>query len=352
MVFDWMLKRDMNVTFSNSITKNAFKNFKINFLNKRKITYIASTAFILLGLASIGIRGFEYGVDFSGGRSYVVDFDQSVKTDDLADALALKYEDDRPAVKTYGNSSDIMITTDYLLGETGSQIDSIVTLALYEGSLNFFNEPPASYEEFMKDKVLSSAKVETTIANDIRRSALWSVIFGSIAIFLYILIRFRKWQYGLGALAAIVHDVLVILGVFSIFSLFKGILPFAVEVDQAFIAAVLTVIGYSINDTVVVFDRIREFIGLHPTTDLKTNVNNAVNSTLSRTLITSLTTLLVVLVLFIFGGSTIQGFAFALIIGIIVGTYSSIFIATPVAVDLLQRSNAKSKDTKKDSKKK
>ena len=208
---------------------------------------------------------------------------------------------------------------------------------LYQGIKSFYLDQPDK-ETFMDDYKMSSIKVGPTIADDIMKGAYFAAIFSFIGIFLYILIRFRKWQFGLGALAAVVHDMMILL---SIFSIFGGFLPFSLEIDQAFIAALLTIIGYSINDTVVVFDRVREYINLHPTTDLKSNANSAIDDTLSRTLITSFTTLLVVIILFVFGGEVIRGFSFALLIGIFVGTYSSIFIATPVAIDTLQKGTEK-----------
>ena len=336
LIFDGQLSKDKKISFATNLTRNAFKSINVNFLDKRKISYAVSTIIIVIGLASIFTRNFELGVDFKGGRNYVVEFDQPVNTPPITQSLDEAFGGNT-LVKTYGSNKQVQITTAFLIDSSGLEVDSVVEATLFGGLKQFFmNEP--QYNKFRSDNIKSSIKVEATIADDIRKSAIWATIFGSLGIFLYILLRFRKWQFGLGALAAILHDVLIIL---SIFSLLNGVLPFSLEINQAFIAALLTIIGYSINDTVVVFDRIREFLALHPTTDLKTNVNGAINSTLSRTLITSATTLIVVLVLFLMGGEVIRGFSFALLIGIMVGTYSSVFIASPVMVDLISRNKKK-----------
>ena len=236
-------------------------------------------------------------------------------------------------VRTYGKDEQLKITTNLLTEVAGTENDELAQTNLYEALQSEIN---VDYDTFKSDYLLSSQKVDSTIADDLRNQSTWLTIVALVAIFIYLLIRFLKWQFGLAAVVTLAHDTLLLLAVFSFL---RGVLPFALEVDQAFIAALLTVIGYSINDTVIVFDRIREELGLHPKKDYKEVINYALNSTLSRTLITSLTTLFVVLLLFIFGGEVIKGFAFALLIGIIVGTYSSIFVATPIVVDLYAKKN-------------
>jgi SecD/SecF fusion protein len=301
-------------------------------MEKRNLAYVASGAVIAVGLVSIIWRGFDLGVDFKGGRSYVVRFDKPVNTAELTSSLAKEFGL-APLVRTFGAANQVKITTAYEIDNDDPAIDSIVEAKLHAGVKNFYTNPP-DYEDFKNNYRLSSMKVGPTVADDIKSSSLYASILSIIAIFVYLAIRFRRWEFGLGAIIATAHDVLIIL---SIFSLFKGIMPFPTEIDQTIIAALLTIIGYSINDTVIVFDRIREFINLHPTRSLNVNVNGAINTTLSRTLMTSFTTLLVVIVLFIFGGEVIRGFSFALLVGIIVGTYSSIFIASPIVVDLMNR---------------
>jgi SecD/SecF fusion protein len=333
LIFEYLLDKKKEVKFSTKFTENAFKNVNIPFVQKRKSFYAISGIIILLGLASFAIRGFNYGVDFTGGRSYLVRFEQPADVEKIGSVLenvfvgtdGLKM---RPEVKVYGSSNQVKITTKYMIGETGMEIDDQVESVL-DGGLNQLG---SSFE------IMSSQKVEPTIAEDIKESAFWAVLFSLIIIFLYIFFRFKGFQYGVGALVAMVHDVLIVLAVFS---MFYGILPFSLEIDQAFIAAILTVVGYSINDTVVVFDRIREFLHLHKKRDFSLVVNEALNSTLSRTINTSLSTFFVLLMIFIFGGEVIRGFVFALMIGVAVGTYSSLFVAAPIILDLDKKNNLK-----------
>ncbi|MEX2591045.1 MAG: protein translocase subunit SecF, partial [Chitinophagales bacterium] len=336
LIIDKFTDREKGIKFFNKFSEGFFKNLDLKLLDKRKIAYGLSSIVIILGLVSMMTKGFQMGVDFQGGRSYVVRFDQSVKAVDISKALEDEFEA-APQVKTYGADNQVKITTAYRINEDGIEIDGEIEELLYSGVKEFFVEQPDK-ETFLAEHKMSSIKVGPTIADDILKGAYFAAVFSFIGIFLYILVRFRKWQFGLGALAAVVHDMLIVL---SIFSIFGGILPFSLEIDQAFIAALLTVIGYSINDTVVVFDRIREYINLHPTTGITGTANMAIDHTLSRTLITSLTTLFVVVILFIFGGEVIRGFSFALLIGIIVGTYSSVFIASPIAVDTLKKAGTK-----------
>ena len=319
MVFDARLAKNKSINFSNKFSEGAFKNINIDFVGKRKIFYVISSVVIAIGLISFVARGFSLGVDFQGGRSYVVRFDESVSTGEVRNQLAASFGA-APEVKTFGPSEQVKITTTYMVESTDESADSLVEATLRNAL------------QIDQAQILSSQKVGPTIAHDIKIAAVWAVVFSIVVIFLYILIRFRKWQFSVGALTAMVHDVLIVL---SLFSLFYGILPFSLEIDQAFIAAILTVIGYSINDTVIVFDRIREYLNIHHSkkVDMKPVINSALNSTLSRTINTSLTIFFVLFAIFLFGGEVIRGFSFALLIGIVVGTYSSLFVATPIVVD-------------------
>lgn len=329
LVFEWMLDGNKTVTFWTEATKNAYQNINLPFVQNRKKYYIVSAIVIAAGIASIFIKGFNFGVDFEGGRTYVVQFDKSIPTAQVREALAVPFGE-APDVKTFGTDNRFKITTTFMIDGNDAEAEAAVTSALYEGTKKFF-DGGISFEKFSSERIINSQKVGPTVADDIKTSAVWSILLGCALMFLYILVRFKKWQFGLGATLALLHDVMLIL---SIFSLFNGILPFNLEINQDFIAAVLTVIGYSMTDTVVVFDRIREYLGIHPHMDRKQVINNALNSTLSRTLNTSLITFFVLLAIFIFGGDVIRGFVFALLVGIVVGTYSSLCIAAPVVVDL------------------
>ena len=324
LVFEGRIEAKKAVTVATKLSEGMFKDINVDFLGKRKMSYAISGVLIVAGLVSFGVRGFNYGVDFLGGRSYVVEFSEAVNSEQLSVALSDAFEG-TPQVKTFGADNRVKITTAYRISDDGVTVDDEVLERLTAGLAAFGSS----------GEVLSSQKVGPTIATDIKRSAMLAVIFSLIVIFAYILLRFKKWQFGLGAVAALFHDVLLVL---SLFSIFYGILPFSMEIDQAFIAAILTVVGYSINDTVVVFDRIREYQAEHKATkhSMKDVVNNALNSTLSRTIITGVTTFLVLFVLFIFGGETIKGFTFALLAGLVIGTYSSIFIATPVMMEFVK----------------
>jgi len=324
LVFESKMASKKPIKFASKMTENWFANNNFAFLAKRKSAYIFSSILIVLGIASLATRGLNEGVDFKGGRTFVVRFDQDVVTQDVRSSLATPFET-APEVKTFGKADQVKITTKFMIDEKGS--DAIVDAKLAEG----LSTLGMDYE------VMSSQLVGPTIADDIKQSALWAVIFSLIVIFMYILIRFRKMSYSLGAVVAVFHDVLIVL---SIFSIFYGKLPFSLEIDQAFIAAILTVIGYSLNDTVVVFDRVREYFAKKSGTTHEI-VNAALNSTLSRTINTSVTTFFVLFVIFIFGGEVIRGFMFALMIGVVVGTYSSLFIATPIMVDTLKEEEAK-----------
>ena len=336
MTIEWWTKPGRNLAFHTPLFKDAFANLKIDWLSKRKIAYVISGAILILGIGSFFMRGFELGVDFKGGYSYNVTFDSNQEVDiaNLRSSLTDAFEGSTPIVKAVDTENTFNVVTDYLVDDESDEASENVMAKLYEG-VNAAVGGNIAADEF-KDAdgkgthVTSFSKVGPTIADDIKSSAYKATIFALLLIFLYIFIRFSKWQYSLGAVAALFHDTLIVL---SVFSLFHGILPFSLEIDQTFIAAILTVIGYSINDTVVVFDRIREFFNLYTKKSKEEVINMAINSTVSRTVITSLTTLFVVAVLFFFGGTSIKGFAFALLLGIIVGTYSSIFVATPIMSD-------------------
>ncbi|MCT4624871.1 MAG: protein translocase subunit SecDF [Schleiferiaceae bacterium] len=347
LVFEFRLGRKKDISFFTNMTKDWYKNINVSFLQKRKMAYIISGIVIAIGVASLFTKGLNQGVDFVGGRSYQVRFDQSVSTQDIASSLSTQFvgengEEMTPSVKTIGNANQVIITTKYRINESGTEVEEDITNRLYAGVKGFFTTE-MTQEQFVQDDaefgLKASRQVGPTIADDIKQSAIWSIIAALIVIFLYILIRFRKWQFSAGAVAALTHDVLFVLGAFSILD---GLLPFQLEIDQAFIAAILTVIGYSLNDTVVVFDRIREYNAHYhkkrPVIDI---INSALNGTLSRTFNTSLTTLFVLLVIFIFGGEVIRGFMFALLLGVAVGTYSSLFIATPVMFDLTKKEDEK-----------
>jgi SecD/SecF fusion protein len=336
IIFENLLKRNKNITFGNAYTNDAFVGINVDFIGIRKKLYVASAIVILAGIVSLTIKGLNFGVDFTGGRTYVVRFDQDVTTNDVREALSVSFGES-PEVKTFGGNNQVKITTKYIIEDDSKAADSIVESKLYDGVKKFYKSP-LSLEEFTSDsdvKImgrLSSQKVGPTIADDIKQSAVMAVFFALIIIFIYIAIRFKKWQYGLSGVISLAHDTLITIGAFSIF---YGILPFNLEADQAFIAALLTIIGYSINDTVIIFDRIREYLGLHPKRTLRDNMNAAINSTLGRTFNTSGTTLVVLIAIFIFGGEVIRGFVFALLIGIAVGTYSSIFNAAALAFDFI-----------------
>ncbi|MDA3819820.1 MAG: protein translocase subunit SecDF [Candidatus Delongbacteria bacterium] len=331
LVFSSMLDKDKNVTFDTKLTRNAFKNLKIKFLEKRKVAYTISGIFIIIAIVSLVSRGLNPGIDFTGGRTYIVEFKQDVVPQELASDLEKEF-DSRPMVKTFGDANQVKIVTQYMIHDKSSDADAIVDSLLHTGLKPTIGND-VSLDTFLRDYRQSSQKVGPSIADDILRKAYVAVALALIVIFLYILIRFRKWQYSVGAIMALVHDVMFVMGVFS---LFYTIMPFSLEIDQAFIAAILTVVGYSINDTVVVFDRIREYMKIYPKRENKININNALNSTVSRTFSTSLSTFFVLLTIFIFGGEVIRGFVFALLIGVVIGTYSSLFVATPIAFEMMK----------------
>ncbi|MGY5848269.1 protein translocase subunit SecDF [Salegentibacter sp. HM20] len=325
-------KNGKSLAFSTSATKGLLQNVNINWLGKRKIAYVISGIAIVISLGSLFVNNLNMGVDFVGGRTYTVRFDKEVNPSEIESNLVAAFGS--AEVKTYGPKNQVKVTTNYKVDEDGTGVDREIQQGMYD-ALQAELPENVTFEQFVNPEdgqigILQSMKVGPTIADDIKNDSFWAILGSLVVIFLYILLRFRKWQFSIGAVAAVAHDVVIVLGIFSL--LYK-VMPFSMEINQAFIAAILTVIGYSLNDTVVVFDRIREFVNEHTSWPLHRTVNAALNSTLSRTLNTSLTTLLVLLAIFIFGGESIRGFMFALIIGVIVGTYSSMFIATPVMVD-------------------
>ncbi|NQY66361.1 MAG: protein translocase subunit SecDF [Flavobacteriales bacterium] len=337
MIFTWMLDRNKEITFSTRMTEGAFKNIKFSFIGKRKLYYMISGVVIIAGLASMLGRAepFDLGVDFSGGRSYVIEFKNDVASDEVSKVLTADLMS-APSVKTFGSDKVMKITTKYLINDVSEDVEKTVLTKVYNG-LSPIIGSDVSFETFKSDYLQSSQKVGPTIADDIKVKAVWSIVFSLVIIFLYIYGRFGfKWQLGMGALVAIFHDVLVVM---SCFSLLHGIMPFTMEIDQAFIAAILTVVGYSINDTVVVFDRIREYLELHKKKGLSDLIDNALNDTLSRTFNTSITIFVVLLAIFLFGGEVIKGFSFALLIGVVVGTYSSLCIATPIYYELSKKNS-------------
>ena len=339
LLIDWDLNRGGKLQFSTKLTKGLLSAIKIEFLKKRRMAYILSATIISVGLFSLFTTGLDQGIDFVGGRTYTVRFDKDMNTEDVKTAVNEVFNS--AEVKTIGSANQLKISTKYKVNENSAEVDAEVQEKLYTALLPFLPDG-TSYKQFIDAQnnvgKMYSGKVSPTIADDIKRSSLWAVLGSLIVVFLYILLRFKKWQFSLGAVAAVFHDVLIVLGIFSIAWKF---LPFSMEIDQAFIAAILTVIGYSLNDTVVVFDRIREYINEHSSWDFGRIVNGALNSTLSRTLNTSLTTLVVLLAMFIFGADSLRGLLFALIVGVLVGTYSSVFIATPIMHDTLKRLDKK-----------
>ena len=341
IIFDDRVTKGKNITFDNKLTRNFLQNTKVDFIGKKKIAYIVSGALILISLVSIFTKGFTYGVDFTGGRTYVVRFDNPVTAEEVRAAAIVEF-DGAVEVKQFGGESQMKITTQYLVENESTEADAEVESKLYNALKGFFaNE--LTFAEFTStldnpNGIISSDKVGPTIANDITRNAIIAVIIALFVIFAYIAVRFKGWTWGLGGVVGLAHTALIVIGFFSLFS---GILPFSLDIDQTFIAAILTIIGYAINDTVVIFDRIREYKTLHPKADFRQNVNEALNSTLSRTMNTSLTTLVTMLAIAIFGGEVIRGLAVALILGIVIGTYASIFIATPIMFDVTKKAEAK-----------
>ena len=331
LLVNWDINRGSQFNFSTYLTNGLFRNMSIDFLKYRKIAYIFSFAVITSGLFSLFTSGLDQGIDFVGGRTYTVRFDRDMNTEEVKQSTDRIFGSSE--IKTIGSPNQLKISTKYRVDDNTAEADEDVQRKLYE-SLQIFLPENFTYDQFLNAEnnvgKMMSAKVSPTIADDIKQNSFWAILGSLVVVFLYILFRFRKWQFSLGAVAAVFHDVLIVLGIFSLTYRF---MPFSMEIDQAFIAAILTVIGYSLNDTVVVFDRIREFINEHSTWEFMKTVNSALNSTLSRTLNTSFTTLVVLVSMFILGADSLRGLLFALIIGVLVGTYSSVFVATPIMHD-------------------
>ena len=349
MLLEWVVNKWGTISFSRSWSENWLANVKFDFIAKRKSAYILSGALVVLSIISLATIGLNTGVDFTGGRTYVVRFDQNVSAEDVRVALDKVLVSDDAAkssieVKQYGGENQMRIITQYKYDDTSEETTAEVDALIYNALKSFYTYN-ITLEQFTSTQedangIISSEKIGPAIAKDMVFNAFYAVLFSLIAIGLYITIRFKRWQWATGATAALAHNVFIVIGIFS---MLYHIMPFNLEVNQAFIAAILTIIGYSINDTVVIFDRIREFIALYPKREIKDNINNAICSTLSRTMNTSGTTLVTLLAIFILGGENLRGFVFALLLGIIIGTYSSVFVATPIAYDILRRSDKKVK---------
>ncbi len=334
LIFEARLKRNKDISFATNWSKNFLKNTHIDFLGKRRITYIISGVVCLLCLVSIFTKGFSLGVDFSGGRTYTVRFDQQVTPEQVRAALLDEFQESAE-VKQFGGASQMRITTKYMVNDKSDETDRLIEAKLYNALKGFYanNLTLESFTSTLENPngIISSDRVDASIASEMKRDAVIAVILALIVIFGYIAFRFKNWTWGLGGVSSLIHNSIIIIGFYSIFS---GILPFTLDVDQTFIAAVLTIIGYSINDNVVIFDRIREYKTLYPKRPLSQNINEALNSTLSRTINTSVSTLLVLIAIAIFGGESIRGFSVSLALGVVVGTYASIFIGTPIMYDL------------------
>lgn len=325
------------VPFTTKATEAWFQNTKIDFIGKRKVWYIVSAVVILISLGSLATRGLNYGIDFSGGRNYIVRFDQAVKTDDVRNLLKDQFEGSSASVISIGDENQVRISTKYKIDDTSANVGGEIEEKLYTG-LKSLLKSDITKDQFVQDYIKSSQKVGPTIADDIKTGAIWAIIVALLGISLYIFIRFKDFAFSIGALASLVHDVIIILGAYS---LLYTIMPFSMEMDQAFIAAILTYVGFSVNDTVVIFDRIRENIGLYPKRKREDIMNESLNETLSRTFSTSASVLVVMIAIFVWGGETIRGFIFALLIGTILGVYSTLFVAVPIAHDLVLRKLAK-----------
>ncbi len=371
LIFERMLAKEKEISFSTNMTRNFLQDKHYRFIDIRKTSFIICIVFLVISLGSLGIRRLNLGIDFTGGRNYVVQFDDpSITVENVRNVLsdvnidkagihsALEMSDDTevedwstPEVKTYGTNGQVKITTKFLIDEDSPAVDSVIQVILYNNLKGLYKDELTMTKFSSEDEtvgILSTQKVGATIASDVTRKSIWAIIVALALMFVYIAIRFKKWQYGVASIMALAQDTIIVLGMYS---LFYNILPFTMEVDQSFIAAVLTVIGYSINATVVIFDRVRENVNLHPKSSWKENMTNAVNSTLTRSFNTSGSTLVVLLAIFIFGGDTIRGFIFALLVGVLAGTFSSVFLSTPFAY-VLMKGNKKDKqieaeDTKK-----
>ncbi len=341
LIIDSNLNHKRNINFSFPFSENFLRNAKVDFIGRRKTFYMIAGIAIVICIASFCVRGLSFGIDFSGGRTYVVRFDQSVNAVDVRSALADQFED-APEVKTYGPSNQLKITTKYKIAEDGDDVKNEIVEKLYAGTSKYFKDN-ISIDEFKSTEtnplgIIQADQVGGTIAHDNLVHSIWAIIGGLLVMFVYIGLRFRSWRFGVGSVSALAHDTILVIGIFS---LLHGLLAFNLEVDQYFISAVLTVIGYSINATVVIFDRVREYRKLYPKRDLRTHMNDAINSTLARTVNTSGTTFVTLLMMFIFGGEVIRGFIFALLVGVLVGVFSSLCIACSVVYEISGKQKTK-----------
>jgi SecD/SecF fusion protein len=337
LCIDWMLNHKKKMNFSYPFSENFMRDANVDFIGKRKVFYIIAVCAIAICLIGIFARGLSRGIDFTGGRTYVVRFDQPVNAVDVRSALDQQFGE-APEVKTYGPSTQLKITTKYKFNEDGESVNNEIASLLYAGTKGFFANG-ITEDEFRSTEtnplgIIQSEQVGASIANDLVRNAFLAVIGGLLVMFVYIGLRFRSWRFGVGSVVALAHDTILVIGVFA---LLHGLLPFNLDVDQSFIAAVLTVIGYSINATVVIFDRVREYRKLYPKRTLKAHMNDAINSTLARTINTSGTTFFTLLMMFIFGGEVIRGFIFAILIGVLCGVFSSVCIACSVVYEISRR---------------
>ena len=352
LLLEAVANRRGKVAFSRKSTENFLSNIRFSFIDKRKYSYILSGALLLVSVVSLAFHGLNQGIEFTGGRTYVIGFDRNVDVEQVRHSLEEKFAVVGDAasssleVKQFGGENQIRVATQYAYDRTDEEANNEVDRIMFEAVKGFYADPDFDYTHFKTDGsdklgIISSEQVGASIAKEMTYNSILAVLISLVAIGLYIAFRFKKWQWATGATLGLAHNALLVIGLFS---LLYSFMPFNLEVNQAFIAAILTIIGYSINDTVVIFDRIREYIGLYPKRDIKTNIDNAICATLSRTVNTSGTTLVTLLAIFIFGGETIRGFVFALILGVIIGTYTSVFIATPIAYDLQRKKAAKSSE--------
>jgi len=345
LITDMRMSKGKHFNYFTSLSEKVFQRSHFHFIEWRKKAYVISIIVLILGVASF-FYGFDYGVEFKGGRSYTVRMDKNVKTSEISEKLKSVFEV-APVVKTIGTDNQVNITTAYKIGTTSKEVEAEVAEKLLSGlKEGGFVGNTVSSDDFKSKYIMSSQTVQPSISDDLKKGAMWATFWSLMFISLYIFIRFRKWQYSLGTLVALLHDVFVTLAVFSFL---RRVVPFTLEIDQHFIAAILTVIGFSMNDTVIVFDRIREYFRKRPGESKENIINSAINDTMSRTIMTSLTVFITLLILFIFGGEVTRGFAFAMMIGVVTGTYSSIFVASPILVDL-DKSDSLTREVDKDAK--
>jgi SecD/SecF fusion protein len=330
LIFEKLLDKDRKLIFGTKWTNNFLVHANLKFLEKRVFFYIFSGSLVVISIISLATRGLNMGVDFTGGRTFVVRFDQPVNTENLTKTITTAFNGETAMVQTFGPTNQVRIVTKYLIKDNGADVSQRVDAALFEGCKNLL-PTGATLETFLSNNRLDSQLVGPTVASDIVRSAFLAVLFALLVIFFYILVRFRNWHFGLGGVISLAHDTLIVLGSFS---LFYSIMPFSMEIDQAFIAAILTIIGTSVYDTVIVLDRVREHSTLYRKRERKEIIDHAIDSTLGRTINTAGTHIVVLLAIFIFGGPSIRGFIFAMLVGIIFGFYSSIFVASALVYDL------------------